>query len=321
MSTSGVYNFAVARDDIIRQALLNIGKVDADSALNSRDVADCSLTLNMMCKQWMGKSDFAPGLKVFTRKRGHCFLSVITGQYSLGPTATGWTNTYAWTNATTGTSIGTSTLNLTSAVGFVAGYNIGIQQTDGSLFWTTIVTQVGLVTTLTASLPVGAAAGAYVYAYQTAAQAPLNIEAAVLRDQNLVDYPLNVLRSVQDYDILANKAQMSFQQDPTVVWLETGFGGASSATLFTDAGSASDVTKHIVLTYMEPVQDFVNPTDNPYYPQEWYLALCWGLSKNICPQYNRIWTELMQSNLTDAMAVARHKDSENTSLYFQPGVE
>lgn len=320
MTTSGSYSFSVSRDDIIRQALLNIGKLDPDETPNARMTADCATVLNMMCKQWMGKADFAPGLKVWTRKRGHVFLSNLTGQYTLGPASTtGWTNNYTPTTLTAATAAASPVLNVAAATGIATGYYVGVQQTDGSLFWSTVLSVVGLVVTLNAPLPVGASSGAQIFAFQTIAQQPLYIETAILRDQYLNDIDIRILRTAQDYDMLPNKANPAFQSDPTAIYYESGLGQAG--TLYIDYGASSDVTKHIVITYMEPVQDFINPTDTPYYPQEWYLALCWGLGKLICPQYNRVWTELMESNATAAMTIARHKDAEVTTLFFQPGVE
>ena len=82
MATSGTYSFGVTKYDIIRQAMLNIGKLDPVEAPTAEEMDDCSRLLNMMCKQWMGKTDFAPGLKVWTRKRGHLLLSNTTGAYT-----------------------------------------------------------------------------------------------------------------------------------------------------------------------------------------------------------------------------------------------
>ena len=51
MSTSGTYTFTVTRDDIIREAMLNIGKLDAYGSIDPQETTDCARKLNMMCKQ------------------------------------------------------------------------------------------------------------------------------------------------------------------------------------------------------------------------------------------------------------------------------
>lgn len=314
MATSGVYSFGVTRDDVIRQAMLNIGKLDPFETPDSQQTSDFGFVLNMMCKQWMGKADFAPGLKVWTRKRGYLFLSTNAGAYTVGPGAVGWTNAFVNTTSAVAAGAGSVSLTLSSLSGVVSGYNLGIIQTDGSLFWTTISALVGSVATVGA-LPVGAAAGAQVYVYATAAQQPILIEAVVLRDSYNSDTPMNIMGSTQDYDFLPSKAQLTNQSDPSAIYYEFQLGNSN---LYIDVGTAQDLTKYLVITYQEPVQDFTTSLDAPYYPQEWYLALCWGLSKLICPQCNRIWTPLMEENFKSALAIAGRKDPEISSLYFIP---
>jgi hypothetical protein len=319
MTTSGSYSFSVERDDIIRQAMLNIGKLDPFEAPDAQQKADCAFVLNMMCKQWMGKADFAPGLKVWTRKHGHLFLNNSTGTYTIGPQATGWTNSYVYPVLTAATGAGAAALTVSSAAGIAMGYYFGVQQTDGSLFWSTVLSVAGLVVTLNDNLTVGSVSGGQVFAYQTTAQQPLFIETATLRDQNLNDVPVSILATVQDYDILSSKASgQQYSMDPTAIYYENQLG---NSLLYTDAGAAQDVTKHLALTYMEPVQDLINPTDSPYYPQEYYLPLCWGLSKLICPMFNRVWTTLMEDNYKAALAIAQQKDAEVSTIYFQPGID
>jgi hypothetical protein len=318
MTTSGTYSFSVSRDDIIRQAMLVIGKLDPYESPDAQQTTDCALVLNMMVKQWMGKADYAPGLKTWTRKRGHLFLQNNTGVYTIGPAcATGWSNSYVYPVLTTGAAAAATTLVLSSVAGMGVGYYIGIELDSGALFWTTVATLPGTTMTINAALPSSAAAGNQVFCFQTIAQNPLFIETAVLRDQYLDDTPLRIL-TVQDYDMQPNKADPTFVQDPTAIYFETQLG---SSYLYTDAGASQDVTKHIVLTYQEPIQDFNNPLDTPYYPQEWYLPLCLGLGKLIAPIFNRPWTPNMDDNFKSALAIAKNKDAERSSLFFQPGAE
>jgi hypothetical protein len=317
MTTSGTYNFSVSRDDIIRQALLNIGKLDPFEVPDSQQTTDCAMVLNMMAKQWQGTNDFGTGLRIWTRKRGFLFLSASTGTYELGSEGDGWTLSYTETTTTAVAAAAAVTVDLTSVTGLTVGDHIGFWQTDSSIFWTT-VSAINTLTVTVGALPVGVASGAAVYFYTTPAPQPVNLEAVVLRDSNDNDTPIRIIRTTQDYDILPNKAQVSYQSDPTAVYLETQ---VTSSLLYTDCGSAADLTKKLVLTYMTPVQDFNNPLDTPYYPAEYFLALCWGLSKLICPQFNRVWTKTMEDNYVMSVGVGKNKDAEVSTLYFQPGEE
>lgn len=321
MSTSGTYSFTVNRDQIIRTAMLNIGKLDESETPTAQQTTDCAMMLNMLIKQWMGKADYAPGLKVWTRRRGHLFLSNSTGTYSVGPTATGWSNTITSPLTTANAVGGASSVSLSSATGVTIGDYIGVELNSGVLYWTTIANIASLVVTLTAPLPAGAAgnsaSGSQVFTYTTAAQQPLKIEAVVLRDQQGNDTPIIQLQQ-KDYDYLPSKAAPLNTGDPTAFYYEFLL---TNSALYTDVAGAQDVSKHLVITYLEPVQDVTQASDNFEYPQEYFLALSWGLAKQIAPSFQAAWSSLMQDNYKDAIAIAQHKDAEVITDYFQCGAD
>jgi hypothetical protein len=136
LTTSGSYSFSVNRDQVIRQAMLNIGKLDESEVPTAQQTSDCAFCLNMLIKQWQGRADFAPGLKVWTRRRGHLFLSGTTGQYSVGPGATGWTESYASTTTASAAAQGATVVTVSSTVGIAATYHIGIELNSGTIQWT-----------------------------------------------------------------------------------------------------------------------------------------------------------------------------------------
>lgn len=318
MTTSGTYAVSVNSVGIIRQAMLNIGELDEDEDPSPRQYQDSLAVLNMMVSQWMGKTDFAPGLKVWTRKRGNVFLSTAANSYQLSAfNTTGWTNSFV-KNVTSQTSAqGTSSLTLVSTAGIHTGDYLGYVGSDGQLYWTTVASAAGNPITTAAPLTVLVAAGANVYTYTTPAQYPVTLETALLRDDFGNDTPLKIMQ-VQAYDMLPSKANPTYSGDPTAIYFETNLG---YTTVYTDVAVAQDVTKYLVLTYMEPVQKFINPNDTPYYPEEWYLALTWGLSEQICPMFKKKWTDKMEQLKNTALAIARNKDGEVSVLYFQPGAE
>lgn len=316
MTTSGAYVFSISRDDIIRESLLNIRKLDELEIPTPQETIDCARKLNMMVKQWQGTADFAPGLKTWTRRHGHLFLSHSTGQYTLGPGATGWTNSYISTTLSANAASGQPVVVVASATGLAASQYIGVVLNSGAIFWSTILTVIGTTVTLAANLTGPAAANSVVFAYTTTAQQPIVIETAFLRDINNDDIPLNIIRNVGDYDLLPSKVNTSFISDPTAIYYEFQL---TNSTLFTDVAASEDVTKHICMSYLEAIQDFANPLDTPEYPQEWFLALAWGLAKQICPMYGATWTALMQDNFTSALAIAQRKDPEIVTMFFQSG--
>lgn len=316
MTTSSSYAFTVNRDEIIRDAMLNIGKLDEIEVPSAQDITDCNLKLNMIVKQFMGKSDFLPGLKVFKRKWGYLFLNNSTNRYLVGPAGVGWTNEFVRPLTTVTAATGAPSITVNSATGIVTGYHIGITLDSGTLFWTTVSGVVGLVVSLTNVLTSQSASGAQVYCYQTIAQQPLSIETVVLRDDNNEDSMIRIMRSVSDYANLTSKTDVLNISDPTAIYYEFQL---TNSYLYTDCGASQDVTKYLVMSYMEPTQDMLNPQDNFDYPQEWFLPLSWALSKQIAPMYNMPWTQVMESNYQASLSVAGHKDAEVCTLYFQPG--
>lgn len=322
MATSGDYTLTVTRDTIIRDAMVNMGKLGEGEIPTPQETTDMARRLNMIVKQFQGKSDGAPGLKTWTRKRGFLFLHNTTGQYTIGPDATGWTNSFTKLTTTVSSAAGTNTITVASTTGVSVNDNIGVQISNGGgngdIQWLKVnaVNTVSGLITLSANLNALVAQGAQAFDYTTTAQNPLTLESAVLRDQQNEDVDLKIYPSTQDYDILPSKTDLNNISDPTAIYHEWHL---SDSLLFTDVAAAQDVQKYIVLTYLEEIQVFDNPLDNPEYPSEWLLPLVWKLTKESCPMFNAPWTQLMQSNYTEAMSIARKKQPENTSLYFQPG--
>lgn len=315
MATSGTYSFGVTKYEIVRQAMLNIGKLDPTEQPTAEEMQDCSFMLNMMCKQWMGKTDFAPGLKVWTRKRGHLLLSNSTGAYTIGPSAQGWTNDLTSTVTTAAALAAATAVVVSSVTGITTASTVAVYLDSGALHYSNVSSVVGSTVNLGLALPSAAASGNVVFAYTTTAQNPKDIETAILRDINNTDSPLEIM-TVQDYDYLPNKTDPLYAGDPTAIYFERGL---SDSTVYTDVGSAIDTRSHIVITYQEPIQDMTVNADNPYYPQEWYLALCWGLSEQIAPMFKAKWDQKMEALKASAMAIARQGDSERSTIYFQPG--
>lgn len=317
MATSGIYSVTVTRDQIVRQALLNIKKIDGIDPIPADIMNDCVLALNLLVKQWQGKADFAPGLKVWTRKRGHLFLRAFTGQYAVGPSLQGWTESYNQTWSTASVAAAGVTLPVSSLSGMTIGDNIAVELDTGDLFWSTIASFGTLTVNLSSPLPSSSASGNVVFSYTSTAQMPVYVETALLRDINASDTPLNIMQS-RDYDFLPNKTSPNNYGDPTAIYVETKLGYTN---IYTDIAGSNDVTKHIVLTYLEPLQVFVNNTDTAYFPDEWLRPLAWALGKEVAPMFNAAWSPTMEANYSDAMAIAKHKDPEVETRYFQCGAD
>ena len=329
MTTSGTYSFTVTRDDLIREAMLNIGKLDAYGAIDPIEQTDCARKLNMMVKTWMGTYDFAPGLKIWTRQRADLFLSSQKGQYLLGPTGDNWAGSVA-TSTTTPSQSNTLTVAAAAGATVLTVGSVGAAEvtvgdyvvcclTNGDTQSTTC-TAVNLgagTITIANALTVAMASGGYVYNYTTKAQRPEALVTAVLRDTNANDTPMNFM-TIQTYEALPTKTTTAYQSDPTTLYYEAQL---NNGVLYLDVGGAGDVTKFLHIVYLRPTQDFNNPLDTPEYPSVWYEALSWGLSKRICPMFDGRWDQTMETNYQAALQIARESYSDMTETYFQPNAD
>ena len=230
----------------------------------------------------------------------------------------GWTtDKFIVTTTSASAVLGAGSIVVTSPTGIVIGSFIGINLSSGDLFWTTVTNVVGSTVSLTSNLPSAVNSGGTVYAYQVAAQQPQNVEAVVLRDKFNEDIPMKIMLQ-EEYDILPSKTDPVNISDPTAIYYEFQLGNSN---LFIDVAGVIDVTKYLVITYLEPIQDITNPLDNPEFPVEYYNSLCWELSKQIAPMFRAVWTPEMESNYKTALALGKNKDPQLSRQFFNPGSE
>lgn len=326
-STSGSYSFSVVRDQVIRQAMLDIGALQEGESPTAQEITDCAFKLNMMVKQWMGNTDFSPGLKIWTRKRAALFLSPTQYTYALGQTGDHWVDStqglaypqlYGQTTLTANAAAGATVLSVAAVSQFNILDYIGIQ-VGATIFWTSIANIGANTVTIPApGLPTGGAlANVYVWNYTNKAVRPIDVIAVVLRDINVNDVPLRVM-TTERYESLPTKAMPSNLGDPTAILYESQYKSqAPNGRLYLDVGGAQDVTKHLHLTYLAPVEDLNNPGDAVDYPQQWYRPLVLGHGRDICGMFDCAWTQELEANYQDALAIAQQTDPARTDVYFE----
>lgn len=313
MATSGSYDFSVTASTVITEALEQIGILSNGGTVDSNDETSLLRTLNMMVKQWSGNFDFAPGLKAFSRKTGFVFLQKNTGSYSLG---TGNASlSYVSTTMRIAGVTNDTTLEITSSTGMTAADYIGIELDSGSIQWTTIgsVTD-GDTIVISAGLTSAAAVGNRIFTYTAKLPRPLYIESVQVRDTSSVDTPIYEMTRGY-YDSIGSKGTDAF---PSYYLYENTL---TNGTLYLDA-EPSDVTNVLRIVFYVPAEDYDAVANDIAYPQEWYLPLALGLAKLAAGKFNSaLWTDLHESNLTSALAIARSSYAENTDVYFQPEAE
>ena len=332
-NTSGNFVYTVTRDTVIRNAMLNIGKLAGTETPTAQETTDCAVFLNMMVRQWMGRQDMANGLKMWSRYRGDLLLSAVKGIYTLSPSGDNWAAGVTLslnpnqpnlnegvTTAASAQGATTLTVSTAQAAGFTVNDYVVVQNANNdisSMQCSAVNTGTGVITV--PALPVAVLSGAVIWNYTTKGQPPLEIQSAILRDSQENDTPLNYM-TLQEYEALPTKCQPGYLSDPTAIYYEpttTVSGGIRSGVIYLDVAGESDVTKQIHIVALRPLQNFTNPLDVPDFPEDWELPLSLGLSRLIAPMFNAVWTPEMDSNLTQALGIAKETTSETTTMYFQ----
>jgi hypothetical protein len=199
MSVSGTNTFTQTRNNIINRAYKIIGIKTRGRDLTAEEINEASEALNLYVKGL--KSE---GVYLWKYAEGTLFLKVGQESYILDGTTANATESFAQTTTNATATSGANLIVVTSASGFTIGYNIGIMQDNGDLFWTTISNIAGTTITLTAALTDNVSSAATVYVYQTKITRPEAITSARRRDSSNYDTPLNELAR-SDYFNLAQK--------------------------------------------------------------------------------------------------------------------
>jgi hypothetical protein len=315
MASSGSVDFSVNRDEIIKDAMFEIGALGDSETPTDADIQLYSRYLNRLVKQWQGQSDFAPGLKMWSRKRATLYLQDSEASYTLGPNGDNWAVSPVETTTTAAKTVGSSTLTVASITGLSSGMYVGVVQNNNVVHWTTINgAPSGSTVTLTAVTTAAVSSGTSVFAYTTKARRPLSILTLNYRNSENVDYPLYPM-SLVEYEDRAKKSDVF---TPSRYYYESQL---TDGELYLDY-APSDTSCRLKAVYISVIEDFDASTDTPDYPQSWSRALHYGLAVDIYGTARQGEPTRRLIGLRDeAIAIARNQDAETSTLYFQPGLE
>ena len=312
MASSGSDNFSVNRNEIINLAAEMAGVKGTGTVLSAATINSMAMLLNLIVKQWMGKADFAPGLKVWSRKRAYLFPALNTSSYSLGPSGTHFTATYYSTTLDANEAIGQTTLSVTSTASMVNADNIGIRCNDGSIHWSTVSSFVANDTvTIASALTVAADSGATVYYYTSKAPMPLDIISIRRRDTSNNETPMAKMTLADYEEGILNKQE---DGDPSSFLYERGI---TNGTIRFDL-EPTDTSEVYMVTYLRPIEDFDSATDSPDYPQEWYRALVGQLAMDVSVWRGVPLSPEVKLYRDESLGVAQNVDAENEVVFFQP---
>ena len=324
MATSNTFNFAVTTYDIITLAAKYLGKLGEGETLTPSEYKDCLYFLNLVVRQYAVNSDSSSGLKTWLRHQGYMFLNASSGTYNLAA-ANGsyWTENFLSLTSSGNNAIGANVINISSSAGILANDTIGIQTDDGQLYWSTVIGAAENLVAITGALPAPAGNNNVIYDFTNPAQPPQIIESVILRDSTGNDTPVRVI-NLQDYMMLPSKqAGSSNYGDPFMIYPEfhlIGTGADKHVKIFTDVSAAQDVSKYLVISYLQAADDFtMNLNENICFPAEWEMALVLNLAKHTAPMFNAVWTNQQEEMAKDAITYARKGHKKTSTRGFAPG--
>ena len=312
MATSGSTDFAVTRDVLVKDALVDIGMVAAEDTVSAGLNAFAVRKLNMMIKTWQ-----ADGLNLWKMKRVTVLLEKSKQTYSLGPSGdlaclTGDLNETAMRVAAVATD---TTMEVDTTTGMTAGDFVAVVMDDGELHTTTIDSVTDSDTfELTTGLTAAAAIDKAVYWFTNKIARPLLIsqEDAFLRDSSNNDVPVRVI-SRSEYNQFSNKTNTG---DIIQVYYDPQLTNGKLSVYNT----AETVTDSLELTCQMPIEDMDAASNDFDFPQEWYLPLQTNLAVLLAPSSGISSEEFkkLTAIADDMKERVMGWDKEWASTYFEP---
>ncbi len=274
MAISNSIDFIVDNTDIVTEALELLGVLGEGETPNSAQMTSSSRTLNMMVKNWQ-----AEGLNLFAVRTQYLFPRKNQALYALGDTTTDhFTEQFNRTRTTAAAIAGANVIEVEDVAGITGSVNIGIASgTD--VQWTTVSGSVsGSDVTLTDTLTLDIPVGSIVYTYAQKASRPMKVLEGFIRlARSNTDIPLGNI-SRRRYNRLSVKATQGivnqFYYDPQIA--------AGNLSLWPTTDDESNI---ITLFVQRTLSDLDSGTDNPEYPQEWYMPLAYNLALHLAPKY------------------------------------
>lgn len=311
MATSGVTTYSVTETDIITTAFEDAAIYGAGRTISAEDYTLARRKLNMLVKQWVSQTDFAPGLKMWTRRTGWLFMQKSQVEYDLGPSGDECAaETYVATTLASSASGGAGTITVVSAAGISTTMRIGVLLDSGSMQWTTVNgAPAGAVVTLTATLTGAASAGNVVYAYASKVHRPFEIVSAVMRDSDGNDTPMDPQLSLAEYEAIPAKSGLG---TPASMYFEAK---RTNAVVYLDC-APDDLTSVIRLRYLSYVEDSTATSDTIDFPAEWYRPLAAQLGIDLCPAFRKPAPPELVSLRNESLQIAQNAYPAKSEAYY-----
>jgi len=318
MTTSNTVSFTITQSDAIRAAFEHIGIIGEGDSISSYDYGVAQSKLNLMLKNWQNQAEH-----LWVRQKIILFLQASQPSYSISLTSTDHitadintsTGLPLTTQLTAANVIGNTDITVTSSAGFVAGYYIGVQTTDGTLFWSTVNTVLSPTSVrLSDALTSATAIGGYVFGYQNKITTIFNPIKAIRRlISSNIDVPL-LYQAYDEYLQMPNK----FTTGTPNMW---SYDRQIDQMIINIWQNPVDVSYYLIFAVDRKIQDMNVNSDSFDLPQEWGDAIITNLALALAPIYGKAQGENFQELKMQAkenLMMALENDDELGSIYIMP---
>lgn len=316
MATSGSSDFSITRDNIIEDALSELGIFREGSSISGSEYTNTVIysarALNRMIKGWV-----AQGTHIWTRTEATVFFDKETETYSLGTSGDESAENddgLVETTLSAAEASGQTVLSLTTVTGMSTSDVILIEMDDGTMHSTTIssIDTSAVTVTIGTATDDAAASGNAVYSYTTVLERPLRIIDARLRDEDNLDRAMTRL-SHSEYHEINDK-----------------FTDGTPTSYYYDAQLATgklhiwprpdNLKERLKITYYRLIEDFDAAGDNPDFPIEWADALVLGLASRLARAYGKDQKLISSLKLDAELALqgVLEYDADSSSLFSFP---
>lgn len=276
MATSGSVDFDQTRNEIINDALILCGAIEAgDVSVATEETDYAARQLNRMVKAWQ-----ADGIRLWTKRQAYVFLEKSLGKYALGPSSSDHSaelDDAVNTELSADAASGASTIDVDSVTGMANSDNIGIVLDDDTINWHTISSISSKTITLSGTLSGAAATDQPVFAYTTKIGRPLRIIEVQRTDTAALDTPIAMI-SDAEYQRLPNKT-ITGKTNECYYTPERPQG---FLYVWPEPETAAD---RLRVTCLFQIEDFDTSAHNPDLPQEWLDCMVWNLAGRLGPSY------------------------------------
>lgn len=306
MAISSTYAYTTNKQSLIKDALIEANVIQDNQEVDGEMYAWMSRSLNRLLKQLQAK-----GLHLWKTQEVTLLLEKDKIEYTLGTGGDRCASTVVRALSTTATAIAATTYDVPST-GMATGDIVGIEMTDGEMFWDAVATIPDAASITVSTGPTTAAAsGAVVYAYTSVIPKPLRVHEAYVIQAASED-------SHQPITVVPREEYMRLNSKNTGgVVVEIWFNPNRTTSALKVWPTSNDNIQRIVMIVELPIANMDLTTDDVEFPDWWFEAIHLKLSHSAARAYMSPIDKVRELKADAKVAVQEAEDFNVETTYIE----